>query len=75
MDGGKCILQVQDVRLFFSDKFDITKQPQYRYLEDADPKNKFDVAGFLKRRLKVKPNEQFEVYDFGELPDSASSEI
>lgn len=25
MDGGKCILQVQGVRLFFSDKFDIIK--------------------------------------------------
>ncbi len=70
MDGGRCILQVQGVRPFFSDKFDITKHPQYRYLADADPKNRFDTAGFLKCRLKVKPDEQFEVYDFGEPPDS-----
>ena len=43
MDGGKCILQVRGVRPFFSDKFDITKHPQYRHLSDADPKNAFDM--------------------------------
>ena len=39
MDGGKCILQLRGVRPFFSDKFDITKHPKYKYLSDADPKN------------------------------------
>ena len=43
MDGGKCILQLRGVRPFFSDKFDITKHPRYRYLSDADKKNVFDV--------------------------------
>ena len=32
MDCGKCILQVQGVRPFYSDKFDITRHPQYKYL-------------------------------------------
>ena len=31
MDGGKCILQLRGVRPFFSDKYDITKHPKYRY--------------------------------------------
>lgn len=62
MDGGKCILQVQGVRPFFSEKFDITKHPQYKYLADADPKNTFDVAKFLKRRLRVRPEDVFEVF-------------
>ena len=62
MDNGKCILQVQGVRPFFSEKFDITKHPQYKYLADADPKNTFDVAKFLKRRLRVRPEDVFEVY-------------
>ena len=62
MDNGKCILQVQGVRPFFSEKFDITKHPQYKYLADADPKNTFDVAKFLKRRLRVGPEDVFEVY-------------
>ena len=39
MDGGKCILQLRGVRPFFSDKFDITKHPRYKYLADADKKN------------------------------------
>lgn len=63
MDGGKCILQVQGVRPFFSDKFDITKHPQYKYLSDYDPKNTFDVAAYLKRGLKVNPEDEFEVYE------------
>lgn len=68
MDGGKCILQVQGVRPFFSDKFDITKHPQYKYLSDANPKNTFDVARFLKRRLKVMPEDEFEVYELEAPP-------
>jgi len=63
MDNGKCILQVQGGRPFFSDKYDITKHPQYKYLSDADKRNTFDVAGFLKHRLRVKPEDKFEVYE------------
>ena len=44
MDGGKCILQLRGVRPFFSDKYDLTKHPRYKYLADADKKNVFDVA-------------------------------
>ena len=29
MDGGKCILQLRGVRPFLSDKYDITKHPNY----------------------------------------------
>ncbi len=72
MDGGKCILQVQGVRPFFSDKFDITKHPQYKYLSDADPKNTFDVAKFVKRRLKVKPEDKFEVCELEAPADPGS---
>ena len=38
MDGGKCILQLRGVRPFLSDKYDITKHPNYPYTADADPK-------------------------------------
>ena len=64
MDGGKCILQVQGVRPFFSDKYDITKHPQYKYLSDYDPKNTFDIAKYLRRNLTVR---QDDVYDCCEL--------
>ena len=58
MDGRKCILQLRGVRPFLSDKYDITQHPQYKYLSDADSKNTFDIERFLKRRLKLKPDEQ-----------------
>ena len=63
MDGGKCILQVQGVRPFYSDKYDITKHPQYKNLSDDTPKNTFNVEQYLHRRLKVKPTDVFETYE------------
>ena len=57
MDGGKCILQLRGVRPFLSDKYDITQHPNYKYTADADPKNAFDIDGYLKARLKLKPNQ------------------
>ena len=77
MDGGKCILQLRGVRPFFSDKFDITKHPRYRYLSDADKKNVFDVERYMKRRPAiVKPDEPFDMYELSakELePDNNNS--
>ena len=64
MDGGKCILQLRGVRPFFSDKFDITKHPRYKYLADADKKNTFDIERYMKRRPAiVKPDEPFNLYE------------
>ena len=64
MDGGKCILQLRGVRPFFSDKFDITGHPKYKYLSDADPKNAFDMEKHLRRRpAVVKPDEVFDYYE------------
>ncbi|KAI4438726.1 Protein VirD4 [Schaedlerella arabinosiphila] len=77
MDGGKCILQVRGVRPFFSDKFDITKHPKYKYLSDADPKNAFDMEKHIKRRPAiVKPDEEFDVYEIDgeDLQEDADSE-
>ena len=77
MDGGKCILQVRGVRPFFSDKFDITKHPQYKHLSDADPKNAFDMEKHLKRRPAiVKPDEVFDYYeiDTEELQEDGDGE-
>ena len=69
MDGGKCILQVRGVRPFFSDKYDITCHPNYKYLSDADKKNAFDTGRYLaiirktKQRAIVKPDEVFDYYE------------
>ena len=68
MDGGKCILQLRGVRPFLSDKYDITKHPNYKYLSDFDKKNTFDMERYTKRRKAiVKQNEFFDFYNI-ELP-------
>ena len=67
MDGGKCILQLRGVRPFFSDKYDITKHPNYKYLSDYDKKNTFDMEKHLRRRpALVKPDEVFDYYEISE---------
>ncbi len=63
MDGGKCILQLRGVRPFFSDKYDITKHPNYKYLSDFDPKNAFDLEALVSSKLKLKKNDVYEVFD------------
>ena len=63
LDGGKCILQLRGVRPFLSDKYDITKHANYKYLSDADKRNEFDIERFLSRRLKPKPDEVYDTYE------------
>ena len=63
MDGRKCILQLRGVRPFFSDKFDITQHPNYRFTSDADPRNAFNIEKYLSARLKLRPDEAYAVYE------------
>jgi type IV secretion system protein VirD4 len=63
MDGGKCILQLRGVRPFLSDKYDITKHPNYKYLSDADPRSAFDIEKYLRARLKTKPDDVYETFE------------
>lgn len=63
LDGGKCILQLRGVRPFLSDKYDITKHPNYRFTSDYDERNAFDVQEYLQHRLKLKENEEYAVYE------------
>ncbi len=69
LDGGKCILQVRGLRPFLSDKYDMTKHPNYKYLSDADPKNTFDVEKYMSHRLKLKADEEYDVYEIDETDD------
>ena len=73
LDGGKCILQLRGVRPFLSDKFDITKHPNYKYLSDASPKNNFDIEKYLSTRLKTKPDDVYEVYEVDASDESATA--
>lgn len=64
MDGGKCIFMLRGVRPFLSDKYDLTRHPNYRYTADADPKNVFDMERYMKKqRAVVKSTDTFDVYE------------
>ena len=65
MDGEKCILQLRGVRPFLSDKYDLTKHPNYKETSDYDKKNLFDVEKYVNRRLKLKPDDEYDVIDMG----------
>lgn len=61
MDGGKCIMQIRGTRAFLSDKYDITKHDRYKELSDFNPKNTFDITGYVKSKLKVKKTDEIEI--------------
>ncbi|UYO61126.1 type IV secretory system conjugative DNA transfer family protein [Acetobacterium wieringae] len=63
MDGGKCILQLRGVRPFLSEKYDITKHPNYKYLSDFDKRNTFNIEKYLSTKLKPKPDEVYDIYE------------
>ncbi|MBR2555044.1 MAG: type IV secretory system conjugative DNA transfer family protein [Aeriscardovia sp.] len=67
MDGNKCILQLRGVRPFLSDKYDIKKHPRYKYLAEADKRNTFDVAKYLKQKSALPDQKQiFDFYEYRE---------
>ena len=70
LDGGKCILQLRGVRPFLSDKYDLTKHPNYKLTSDYDPKNTFDIEKYLNRKEKIYPGDEFIVVDADSLPSA-----
>ena len=64
MDGGKCILQIRGVRPFLSEKFDLTKHPNYKYLSDADPTKVLNLQEFISHRIKrIQEEEASDTYE------------
>ena len=63
MDGSKCILQLRGLRPFLSPKYDLKKHPNYKYTAEADKRNSFDISSLINRRMEVKPDEQYTVYE------------
>ena len=63
LDGGKCILQLRGVRPFLSDKYDLTRHPNYKYTADFDEKNRFSMEKYLRRRLKLRPEDRFDLVE------------
>ena len=73
LDGGKCILQLRGVRPFMSNKYDITKHPQYKYLSDASDKNYFDIEKYLSTQLKTKADDVYAVFEVDASDVSATA--
>ena len=67
MDGGKCILQLRGVRPFLSDKYDISKHPNFQYTTDTDKKNAFDMLP--KTRADGKDRGKNKRTDTEDMPD------
>ncbi len=63
MDGSKCILQLRGLRPFLSPKYDLKKHPCYKYTSEADKRNSFDISSLVNRRMEVKPDEKYTVYE------------
>ena len=70
MSGKKCIFQLRGVRPFLSDKYDITKHKRYRQLSDYDEKNTFSIKKYTSKRLEIKPDQELEVFDAGEIEET-----
>jgi type IV secretion system protein VirD4 len=70
MDGSKCILQIRGERPFFSKKYDITSHKNYLHLSDSDPKNTFDLVGFMSTKLPLKANDQYDVFEIDLTDDT-----
>lgn len=66
LDGNKCIVQLRGVRPFLSEKYDLTKHPNYKLTADYDEKNYFDIEKFLNRKLELKDDDEYEVIDVTE---------
>ena len=77
LDGGKCVLQLRGVRPFLSDKYDITKHPNYRYLSDYDKRNAYDAEKHVTTNLKLKDEEIYNTFeiDLDEEDMAALAEI
>ena len=63
MNGSKCVLQLRGVRLFFSDKYDLTKHPNYKYMSDYDKKHIIDIEKYLNRRMKLKADDEYDIIE------------
>ena len=65
MPGNKCLLQLRGLPPFFSPKYDLKQHPNYRYTAEHDSKrNAFHLERLTSRRLRLKPEEEYTVYEW-----------
>ena len=74
MPGDKCILQLRGLRPFLSPKYDLKKHPCYKYTAEADKRNGFDLSSLINRRMEVKPDETYTVYEVDATREDAATD-
>ncbi len=65
MPGNKCLVKLRGVPAFYSDKYDSTKHPLYKYTVDADSSKKFDINAYLDefRNSFLCADERYDSYE------------
>ena len=74
MDGGKMYFANRYTYRFYSDKYDITKHPNYRLLADYSEKNRFKVEKELDPKYSPKPDDEVEVMEMDLSEDGNEQE-
>ena len=73
MPGNKCLLQLRGLPPFFSPKYDLKQHPNYRYTAEHDSKrNAFHLERLTSRRLRLKPEEEYTVYEVDASDEDAN---
>lgn len=50
MERNKCIVQISGVVPFYSDKYNTSQHPRYKYLSDYNKKNLFDFQAYRRKQ-------------------------
>jgi len=67
MDNSKCILQLRGERPFLSEKYDITKHPNYKLLSDVDPTKAFRLEAEINTSLRIGKEQVTAIYNVDAL--------
>ena len=63
MDNSKCILQLRGERPFLSDKYDITKHPNYKFLSDHNTSQTYKAVKVINVNTSPSKNITTAVFD------------
>ena len=74
MDGGSCILRIRGIRPFLSAKYDLKNHQNYKLLSEYDKHNSFDLKKYLSTHLKVKPDDEYDVFEIN-MDDEEKGDI
>jgi len=65
MDNSKCILQLRGERPFLSEKYDITRHPNYKSLSDEDPSKAFRLEAEMNLPNRIGIEQVTAIYNLG----------